>query len=111
MSDERRSLLSENVELQRRLEGLTPLLAEKETKMIKLEQEIEILNPKLKQQIRELDILKANLDEKATDNLKQKSESERVEQRLKTAIESLSHELEASRVREASLEVRKLEKF
>uniref|UniRef100_A0A915LMK5 Uncharacterized protein n=1 Tax=Meloidogyne javanica TaxID=6303 RepID=A0A915LMK5_MELJA len=94
MSDERRSLHTENVELQRRLEGLTPLLAEKETKLIKLEQEIEILNNKLKQQIKEIENLKINLEEKLKENLKQKSEGERIEQRFKLNIETLNNELE-----------------
>uniref|UniRef100_A0A914MUX7 Uncharacterized protein n=2 Tax=Meloidogyne incognita group TaxID=654580 RepID=A0A914MUX7_MELIC len=104
MSDERRSLHTENVELQRRLEGLTPLLAEKETKLIKLEQEIEILNNKLKQQIKEIENLKINLEEKLKENLKQKSEGERIEQRFKLNIETLNNELEESKIREADLE-------
>jgi len=106
MSDERRSLHTENVELQRRLEGLTPLLAEKETKLIKLEQEIEILNNKLKQQIKEIENLKINLEEKLKENLKQKSEGERIEQRFKLNIETLNNELEESKIREADLEVK-----
>jgi chromosome segregation ATPase len=48
LSKERRSLMEDGVELQRRLDELTPLLAEKEAKIAKLENEKEEFGGRLR---------------------------------------------------------------
>jgi len=45
---ERRSLMEDNVEMQRRLDELTPLLAEKEAKIAKLEKDRDAASTQLK---------------------------------------------------------------
>lgn len=98
--------MGENVELQRRLEGLTPLLAEKETKLLKLEQELEEMKGKMKDKMREMNAMKTNFEDRLRENQMQGTERERAEQRMKANLEMKNRELEGRKVREASLEVK-----
>ena len=95
------------MELQRRLEGLTPLLAEKEAQLVKLEQELDAANTKLRSQSKQLSALQANLDERTKESQKHGTERERAEQRLRMNLETTNRELETSHAHETILEVKR----
>lgn len=61
MSREKRALMEDNVELQRRLDNLTPLIAEKEAKIARLENEKETCSDKLRSLSLEITSLKVGV--------------------------------------------------
>ncbi|KAI1718787.1 patched family protein [Ditylenchus destructor] len=106
MSRERRSIMEDNVELQRRLDELTPLLAEKEARIAKLENDKEQSSARLRSANMELSNLRARVDErKREESLLSEIDSDRKQEieRLREKIRNLEMELTDQRSRENNL--------
>ncbi|KAI1730412.1 patched family protein [Ditylenchus destructor] len=106
MSRERRSIMEDNVELQRRLDELTPLLAEKEARIAKLENDREQSSARLRSANMELSNLRARVDErKREESLLSELDSDRKQEieRLREKTRDLEMELTDQRSRENNL--------
>uniref|UniRef100_A0A915EIL7 Uncharacterized protein n=1 Tax=Ditylenchus dipsaci TaxID=166011 RepID=A0A915EIL7_9BILA len=96
MSKERRSLMEDGVELQRRLDELTPLLAEKEARIAKLENEREELGDRLRSANLKISSIQARMDERKREeslyselDSDRKQEIERLRQKLRIMEKTL----------------------
>ncbi|CAI4224583.1 unnamed protein product [Auanema sp. JU1783] len=103
---DKRALMEEALELQRRLDDLTPVLAEKETRISKLEDEKEALVLKTRTITAEVSDLKLKLTERKREEelLKDRESTSKSEQkRLKEKIEEYLIEIEERKRREDDL--------
>uniref|UniRef100_A0AC34GQU3 Uncharacterized protein n=1 Tax=Panagrolaimus sp. ES5 TaxID=591445 RepID=A0AC34GQU3_9BILA len=104
VTKERRTLLEENIDLQRRLDELTPLLAEKEAQIARILNEKEGLSSRLRTTTTQLSSLQNRLEEqKREESILSEMDSERRQEneKLQQKIRSLENEIEDIRRRES----------
>lgn len=103
ITKERRALMEDNVDLQRRLDELTPLLAEKEAQIAKLLNEKEGLNSRLRTATTQLSALQNRVEEqKREESLMSEMDSERRQEieRLQSKIRQMESEVDNFRSKE-----------
>uniref|UniRef100_A0A914C0W5 Uncharacterized protein n=1 Tax=Acrobeloides nanus TaxID=290746 RepID=A0A914C0W5_9BILA len=106
LSKERRTLMEENVELQRRLDELTPLLAEKEAQIARLADEKEATSSKLRNVTLQLNTLQSTINElKREESFHSELETTRRQEseRYSERIRQLEEDLEDQKQREINL--------
>uniref|UniRef100_A0A183BQ48 Uncharacterized protein n=1 Tax=Globodera pallida TaxID=36090 RepID=A0A183BQ48_GLOPA len=102
---EKRALLADSAELQRRLDELTPKLAEQEAKMLALDEQRDDANVRLKATVKQLNVLQANLADRTRESRQLESDRERNVQRLQRQLEELGRELDGARAREEAINI------
>uniref|UniRef100_A0AC35FSB7 Uncharacterized protein n=1 Tax=Panagrolaimus sp. PS1159 TaxID=55785 RepID=A0AC35FSB7_9BILA len=104
VTKERRTLLEDNIDLQRRLDELTPLLAEKEAQIARILNEKEGLSSRLRTTTTQLSSLQNRLEEqKREESILSEMDSERRQEneKLQQRIRSLENEIENYRKRDS----------